>query len=117
MMINSFNLVGEGIDLGDADRQVRVELVSQSDAVGLDEVEEILCINVGTRWGTLNNLHLSQLVIGYSKCLEGVPAILQDDFQEGITGALLEFLYLHCRRKKWSLDYLADFKLHGYMPL
>jgi hypothetical protein len=38
-VVDGLDLVGQEIDLGDADGQVGIELVGQADAVGLDEEE------------------------------------------------------------------------------
>ncbi len=88
--INGLDLVGQGIYLGDADRQLRVELVGQADAVGLDEEEEVLGI-VGQGNGTLlKDLDLGQLLVGDAERFIRVVAILKDDLQQEVASAGLE---------------------------
>ena len=116
VVIDRFNLVGQGIDLTDADGQLGIELVGQAQAMGLNEQKQVLGV-VQLRQGRLAvELDLGQLLVADPQGLIGVAGVLENDLQAIVPGARLEGLHDRGSREERRLDPLSGREVHVRLP-
>ena len=114
-MVNGFDLMGQWVYLGDADRQLGVKLVSQPDAVGFDAQEEIFGAGHALQSCILHNLHLSQLGGGQITGDELVAAIEKNNFQASVAAALSKAFDFSAGRKEWGGNLLTYVEMHVFL--
>ena len=86
---------------------MRIELVGQADAVGLDEEKEILSVAGQGDGTTLHDPHQGQLFVGDLQRLVGLVAVLEHDFEAVVAAPGIEAFDLGRSGQEWGGDPLA----------
>jgi len=114
-VIDRLDLVRQRVDLRDAHRQLRIELVGQPQPVRLDEEEEVLGALDACQLRRVQDLDLRQLLGEDLHLLVGVPSVLQHHLEAVVALASLPGLHLGRGRQERGVDPLTRLELHGYL--
>ena len=112
VVIDGFDLVGQRVHLRNADGQLRVELVRQTQTVCFDGEEQVLGALDSGQGMRVDDLDLGKLRFGKLEGGKRVVAVIQHDFNAIVVSAYRESLHLGGCWKKGCCNPLSGMQVH-----